>query len=145
MHDQSDQKGGTMRGFLLISHGPFSFALKESVEMIAGEREEVFAVSLLHADGPESLQAKILDTLAKMTAYDEIFVLVDMLGGSPGNSAFAVLEKQKNMTLLAGMNFPMLLTAVLTPDMSSAELIDVSKEGIVDVKAFVASMSDDED
>ena len=43
------------------------------------------------------------------------------------------------------MNFPMVLTAILSESESVENLIAQGREGIVDVKSFMASMSSDED
>ena len=43
------------------------------------------------------------------------------------------------------MNFPMVLTAILSEGEAVESLIAQGREGIVDVKSFMASMSSDED
>ena len=50
------------------------------------------------------------------------------------------------MDFVAGMNFPMVLTAILNEEMDVDALIAQGQEAIVDVKKFNQSMSfDDED
>lgn len=135
-----------MRAYLLISHGGFAEALKESLKMITGERDDLFAVGLAHDDGPESFSAKLQAKLEEMKAYDDILVFTDMLGGSPGNAAVMKFLNTSNVNVISGMNFPMILSTVLSPDCSVDEIIAAGREGVQDVKAFVkANMSSDED
>ena len=135
-----------MRGYLLISHGAFADALKESLQMITGEREDLFSVGLAHDDGPESFSAKLDNQLDKMNAYDEIFVFTDLLGGSPGNAAVTKFIANDKVSVVSGMNFPMLLSTVLTEGCTIEEIASYGRDGIQDVKAYIkANMSDDDE
>ena len=134
-----------MRGYLLISHGEFAQALKESLKMITGERDDLFAVGLAYDDGPESFTAKLETRLLEMKAYDEIIVFTDLLGGSPGNAAVAKFMRDEKVSIISGMNFPMLLSTVLSEGCSIEEICEFGKSGVQDVKAFVKTMNSDED
>lgn len=135
-----------MRAYLLISHGGFAEALKESLKMITGERDDLFAVGLAHDDGPETFGVKLQAKLDEMKAFDEIVVFTDLLGGSPGNAAVTKFINTDKVHVISGMNFPMLLNTVLSPECSVEDILNAGKEGIQDVKAFVkASMSDDDE
>ena len=135
-----------MRGYLLISHGGFAEALKESLKMITGERNDLFAVGLAHDDGPESFTKKLESKLKEMKAFEEIIVFTDLLGGSPGNAAVTKFISNDKVHVVSGMNFPMLLSTVLSEGCSVEDITSYGKEGIQDVKAFVkANMSDDDD
>lgn len=134
-----------MRGYLLISHGTYATALKSSLAMITGELDSVFAVGLEPSDGPETFGAKLDAQLANMTAYEEIIVFTDLLGGSPGNAAVTKFMTDPRVHIVAGMNFPMLLNTVLSEDISIDAVVQSGKDGIVDVKAFIQASSSDVD
>jgi len=135
-----------MRGYLLISHGGFAEALKESLKMITGERDDLFALGLAHDDGPETFGVKLNAKINEMKAFDDIVVFTDLLGGSPGNAAVTKFIATPTVNIVSGMNFPMLLNTVLSPDCSVEDILNAGKEGIKDVKAFVKeNMSGDDD
>ena len=135
-----------MRGYLLISHGGFAEALKESLKMITGERDDLFAIGLAYDDGPESFTLKLEAKLKEMMAFEEIIVFTDLLGGSPGNAAVAKFINNEKVQVISGMNFPMLLSTVLSEGCSVENITNFGKEGINDVKAFVkANMSNDDE
>ncbi len=134
-----------MRGYLLISHGAFAEALRESLQMITGERTDLFAVGLAHEDGPESFSAKLDNKLTEMKGFDEIFVFTDLLGGSPGNAAVTKFIANDKVHVISGMNFPMLLSTVLTEGCTIEDITTFGKEGILDVKTFVKTQMSDDD
>ena len=134
-----------MRGYLLISHGAYATALKSSLAMITGELDSVFAVGLEPSDGPESFGAKMDAQLANMTAYEEIIVFTDLLGGSPGNAAVTKFMTDPRVHIVAGMNFPMLLNTVLSEGIDLEAVVQSGKDGVVDVKRFIQASSSDDD
>ncbi len=135
-----------MRGILLVSHGLYAQEFKGSLQMIAGENEHVYTACLESQDGPESFKEKLATLDASLAKYEEVLVFSDLFGGSPGNTAFQHYFSDSRVQFIAGMNFPMVLSAILNENATVSELVDMGKEGIVDVRSFMmASMSDDED
>lgn len=133
-----------MRGFLLVSHGDLAAGMKMSVEMVTGERENVIALGLTPEGGPLELEEKLDELMSTIEAFDDVFVFTDLFGGSPGNTAFIKLANNPNVSIISGFNFPMLLTAILTPDIDTESLIIEAKNGIVDIKASMANDDDEE-
>ena len=134
-----------MRGYILASHGPFASALKESLEFITGERKDVKTIGLTHDDGPESFKAKIEVLVESMNEYDQIVVFTDLLGGSPGNAMVQLFIHDHRFHLISGMNFPMLLSAVLDSSLSPEEIVQAGRDGVVDIKAFMTQNTDFDD
>ena len=134
-----------MRGILLISHGQYAEAFKGSLKMIAGEVTNLYSCCLLPTDGPEQFQEKLTQLEPEFEKYDEVLVFVVLFGGSPCNTTFVKFAQNPKFHFIAGMNFPMVLTAILSESESVENLIAQGREGIVDVKSFMASMSSDED
>ncbi len=134
-----------MRAFLLISHGPLSQAMKESVQMIAGVHANLFTASLSYDDSPESFAAKLAEIEPHLEVYKEIIIFSDLFGGSPGNTAVQRYLTDSRVTLISGMNFPMILTALLEAESTIPYLIQTGKDGIVDIKSVLAKLRDDDE
>lgn len=134
-----------MRGYLLVSHGFFAQELKESIKMIAGEVDHLEACCLEKTDGPESFSEKLQKAEQKLSNCEELIVFADMLGGSPCNTAFQYFHENPKVNIIAGMNFPMLLTTLLTPEIPVNEIISAGQMGVVDVRASSAANDSDVD
>ena len=134
-----------MRGYLLVSHGLYAQEFKESLKMIAGDVSNVHTACLSPDDGPESFGAKLTALETTLNQYDEVLVFSDLFGGSPGNTTFQKYVTNEKYNFISGMNFPMVLTAILTPTADIEQLITSGKEGIIDVKAFSKTMLDDDE
>ncbi|NLC34225.1 MAG: hypothetical protein GX760_03045 [Erysipelothrix sp.] len=134
-----------MRAFLIVSHGDLAAGMKMSVEMVAGEREEVYSLGLTPAGGPAELEEKLDNLLPELEKYEDIFVFTDLYGGSPGTTVFMRLAMDPRVSIISGVNFPMVLTAVLTPGVDAEFLINEARNGILDLKASLTGMDDEED
>ncbi|MEG0240114.1 MAG: PTS fructose transporter subunit IIA [Anaerorhabdus sp.] len=135
-----------MRGILLISHGFYAEAFKESLKMIAGNVENLYACCLEPTDGPEEFKAKLQAVEPTLDGYDSVLVFADLFGGSPCNTACQYFVTKEKYSFIAGMNFPMVLNALLSEDSDLESVISQGRESIVDVRAFMqAMMSSDED
>ena len=135
-----------MRGILCISHGKFAEAFTGSWKMIAGPVTNLHYCCLEPTDGPAEFGAKLSALEPELEQYDNVVVFADLFGGSPCNTTFQHFFKNPKMDFVAGMNFPMVLTAILNEEMDVDALIAQGQEAIVDVKKFNQSMSfDDED
>lgn len=133
-----------MRGIILVSHGLYAKELKNSVEMVAGDVANVFEACLLPDEGLEQFKEKLEKLREYLKEYDEIIIFADLMGGTPCNAAISLFIMENRVSIVAGMNFPMVLTAVLT-DISIEELILSGKDGIVNVKAVTQSRNIDDE
>lgn len=131
-----------MRGILCISHGLYAKEFKESVKMISGPVDNLYSCCFEQNDGPEEFSVKMNNTLSQLKQYDEIIIFADLFGGSPCNTAFEAFISDPKVKFIAGMNFPMVLTAVLGEDMSIEELIEEGKNGIIDVRNYMSQMNE---
>lgn len=91
---------------VLISHGPFCEGLLKSVEMIAGPQEDIVALPLNPGENPDDYRIRLNDVVE-----DNTLILCDLKGGTPYNSA-AFISKNYDVSLVAGMNIPMVITLV---------------------------------
>lgn len=137
-----------MTNIVVVTHGPLATALLQSAQMIIGERlADAAAVPLEAEDDLESARVKVAEALRRISrdnsAQQDVLVLVDLFGGTAANAAAWAL-RDADFQLVAGVNLPMLLEALLQRgQMSAAELADlavrVGQQGIVDVRATLSA------
>ena len=100
-----------MVGIIIASHGEFAAGIKQSGSMIFGEQEKGESVVFMPSEGPEDLQRKLQEAIAKVDS-EEILFLVDLWGGSPFNQANKLFEEApEKRAIVAGLNLPMLIEA----------------------------------
>ena len=100
-----------MVGIIIASHGEFAAGIKQSGSMIFGEEEKVESVVFMPSEGPDDLQRKLQEAIAKVDS-EEILFLVDLWGGSPFNQANKLFEEApEHRAIVAGLNLPMLIEA----------------------------------
>ncbi|WP_424696089.1 mannose/fructose/sorbose PTS transporter subunit IIA [Granulicatella elegans] len=100
-----------MVGIIIASHGEFAAGIKQSGSMIFGEQEKVESVVFMPNEGPDDLQRKLQEAIAKVDS-EEILFLVDLWGGSPFNQANKLFEEApEHRAIVAGLNLPMLIEA----------------------------------
>lgn len=133
-----------MRKFLLASHGNLAAGMKNTVEMIAGARENIQAIGAYTKEIP--------DVKVYMDAYmknrnedDELVIITDLLGGSVNNE-MAQYRTFPNVYVIAGMNAALVLNLVLgegSIESLIAESIQAAKEQISYMEKEEASAEED--
>jgi PTS system mannose-specific IIA component len=125
---------------VLVSHGGYSQGLKESVQMLVGQQEDLVAYSLL-PDEPTTVLREKLE--GEMKAADgEILFFTDLFHGSPFNVVVSLMGEY-DIHHVTGINLPLLLEAIMkrnsgaTADEICADIIEVAPSTIVDVKKFL--------
>lgn len=144
-------KGGVnMKYVILVSHGEFAKGLKTSLDMLAGQRDDVIASGLEDGKTADEFAVVFENDIAKVQEDDQVVLLADIIGGSPLTTALNVLDKKgmlKNTIALGGMNLPLALTTVLMKDNLEGEMFvsTVISEATSAIKHFQTSVTDDED
>lgn len=122
-----------MRNILLISHGKMAEGVKSSLEMIVGRQEQVSIVSL-KPDG-DNIQFEN-DLLAEMKALNgKTLIIADLAGGTPCNVAVKNFLDNEQVEIVAGMSLPLVIEAAVNPQITAEELVKLSKDSLIDVKA----------
>ena len=109
---------------VLVSHADLGDALIRAAEMIAGQTEGLYSVSLLPGESPESFGEKLEATLQEIEGQ-ETLVLIDLFGGTPYNVAARQVLKE-HVECVTGANLPMLLELVMSRD--DATLSELAEE-----------------
>lgn len=128
-------------GVVVATHGELARALIASAEMIAGAQENVMAVCLSQNDSPETFQASLNAAIDRVDAGAGVLILIDLFGGTPGNSA-SLATYQRKLHVVAGANLPMLIEVLLARKSMASEALAVhalesGKAGIIDIAARV--------
>lgn len=101
-----------MKRMILVSHGTFAAGLKNAVEVVMGQQEELYAVGLALDMNIEEFKAefrKMIDTFDK---DDEILLFCDILGGSPFTNALDLVRTcgfLERSVIVTGMCMPVLV------------------------------------
>lgn len=141
----------TLPGIILLSHGPFAVALVETAKMVFGDSENVAAFSLEPGDDLDKYREAFVEVIEKFP--EGSMIIVDLFGGTPCNQVMRYIEETKKpLNVVAGMNLPMLINAVLLRSEMSGEdfakaTADSGKEGVfpVDTKRFLTIDEEEEE
>ena len=124
-----------MNQVILASHGGLATGALDTVHMIVGEAPNVHAVTL-ERDDKEPITAKVEALVKGFSPNDAVYVLTDMLGSSVNNSMVEYQAAHPDVTVIAGMNMPMVLTLALSDGPLDAaavrDLVAEGRRGIVD-------------
>lgn len=101
-----------MISLILVSHGNFAQAALDACTMIAGEQEQLIAVSLAPTDSPESFQTALTHALNSIGSDDGVLILSDLLGGTPCNESLKLMQTHP-LIVVTGLNLTMLLEVVV--------------------------------
>lgn len=119
-----------MRHVIMVSHGDFAKGLHSAVRMMTGKREGVFSCNLSEEMSADEFAEEFRTYTEEIQEGEEIVLLADILSGSPITNAVEILDEKgwmENTVILAGMNMPLALSAVLLKDnnISLSELKEI--------------------
>lgn len=132
---------------ILVSHGKLAKGMKDTVEMIAGEQNSLEAYEAYgNGTSDESFITEVKKSVDNSHG-DNIVIVTDVLGGSVNNEVTQLLKDNSNLTVLTGMNLPLIITLVTT--MSSGftedkvlEAIDEGQKGVLSVNKLMIAEDD---
>lgn len=131
------EREGHLNAIVLVGHGSLPEAMRASVEMIVGKRDDIHTACLDPNDGKEDLDRKLAALEGVLAEAEHVSVLADLMGGSPCTAALELYAADACVSVVSGMNLAMVISAV----MESAEpeaLVAAGHEAIHDVKALAA-------
>lgn len=139
-----------MKYVIMVSHGEFAPGLHTAVKMMCGEREDVLSTSLKDGMGTPDFAKNFDSLIEKITPEDEIILLADILSGSPFTTSLAELDEKGllgNTLVIAGMNLPLAISAVLMKDNMDLDTLKESlvSEGKTGICVYETTASDDDD
>ena len=114
---------------ILVSHGRFAAAIKDSCEMVIGKQEYIRAVCLDEQQGIESFKEEFAAALAELEKEDTVLCISDIFFGSPFNGAVEILEGSKgafSYKIMTGLNLPMLIELCMGVMSGSTDLEEIA-------------------
>lgn len=131
-----------MYGILLLSHGDLAKEFLNTSRMILGDQEEVLALGLQPDESRESFEKKIIEACSKLYKKDGLLILTDLYGGTPTNAAiFSTLQRYEKLQILTGLNFSMLLEAIINRNTDVDAILERLKlagiQGICNIKEAI--------
>ncbi|WP_159795182.1 PTS sugar transporter subunit IIA [Streptococcus halichoeri] len=122
---------------IVMAHGHFSSGILSSLELIAGQQENVVGIDFLAGMSSHEVKTALVNELE---TTQEALILTDLLGGTPFNvaSTYSMEQTDKTLKVLAGLNLAMLMEAVFSRalgmnlGMLSEKVIASSHNGIID-------------
>lgn len=129
---------------IIVAHGELASQLQKSAEMIAGKQPGLHALDRGLQDSLADMRLKIDGLVKRAGAEDGVLLLTDMVGGTPCNASVPACGSV-NFEVLAGVNLPMVLSAVFAGKNISnvselaAKVLADGQKSIVDVKKMFLS------
>ena len=115
---------------ILVTHGNLGDELIQTIKMISGQVNNMIAVS----NTDLSLRGLISRLDERIAAVQDkaVFILVEMIGGSPYMAGRKVAAKYENVYFISGVNIPMLLSFnTKSGHMPAEELADLLKKDAI--------------
>lgn len=138
-----------MRYILLVAHGEMAPGMKISLGMLVGERDDVLAVPFHDGMSQDAYRAQVQQTIAPITAADEVLILADLVGGSPLTGLMELMAAHVGLDKVAavgGMNLPMAIAAVEGEDDPLAQVVsDIMAAAKEEIRAFATEVEEDSD
>lgn len=132
---------------ILVSHGKLAKGMKNTVEMIAGKQKNIEAYE---AYGNGTSDESFITTIEHSVATDKnnkVVIVTDVMGGSVNNAMIQLLKNYHNLTILTGMNLPLIITLVTTVNAQDSEdaILEAIAEGQKGVLLVNKLMTEDDD
>ena len=114
---------------MIMTHGQFGQEILRTAQDIAGRQENVAALSVTPEMGLDQVSQALIEAIARFPSADGYLILVDMLGGTPCNTAL-LKTKDLNSEVVTGVNLYMVLSSF-------------THRGDMDLKALAAKVAED--
>jgi PTS system ascorbate-specific IIA component len=117
-------------GLCLISHDRIGEALLDTaVSMLGGQPLPAAVIAVTSASDPAQVLAQAREAVRALDQGDGVIVLTDMFGSTPSNIATALKRDNERVTVIAGVNLPMLVRLMNYPRLGIAQLKDKALSG----------------
>lgn len=109
-----------MKQILIATHGKMASGIRYTAELIVGKMAEITTIDAYVT--PEDNVEKKFEEYFAQHENDRIFVFTDLMGGSVNQKLLGYSQKE-NVTLITGINLPVLMQVMMADD-------DVTEEEI---------------
>lgn len=140
-----------MIGIVIVGHAPFATGLLGAAQMIFGDMKGIRALNLEHDTNLDTFTRDVGDAINAVDSGDGVIVLVDVLGGSPGNTVGYHIaggaddrgsSQAQKVAAVTGANLPMLIETISSRPVSNLEELvaivqTAGRDGVVDLGALL--------
>ena len=117
-----------MNQLILASHGGLAEGARDTLSMVLGDVQNVHVVSLKR-DDKDPITKEVEALIDSFDPADTVYVCTDMLGSSVNNSMVELMGKRSDITVISGMNMPLVLSLVTaTEPAQGAELAKLIRD-----------------
>lgn len=127
-----------MIGIIISGHGNFATGLRSSLNLIAGNPDNVEYVDFIETDSTETLKEKYMNSLNNLSNCNSILALTDLTGGSPFKTLVELkTEIATPLEVIGGTNLAMILEISMAKDFIddlstlAGTALEVGKNGII--------------
>ncbi|HEU0189580.1 MAG TPA: PTS fructose transporter subunit IIA [Gallionella sp.] len=118
-----------MIGILLVTHNGLGDSFVDCIKHVLGETPHNLKVlSVLAGDEPRQKLAEGQALIKQLDTGEGVLILADIFGATPSNVGRQLCHTEHVMGV-AGVNLPMLLRVVCSPNKSLTELAKIAIEG----------------
>lgn len=137
-----------MKKVIIVSHGDMAKGMKDTLEMIAGSNENIYALSMESDENPDQISLRFEEIYEKGNPEDTYLIASDLPGGSV-NTAMMSYLKQENTYLVSGVNLVFLLEYLFSEHQDTETAIDAaivsSREALRQIKIETNKIEEDND
>ena len=124
-----------MYEILVVSHSTLCKGFNEAVGMILGEETSIEYLELDN-DGIDIFHEELKKKISILKSKnEEILILADLFGGSPFNRALFEAGKDEKIKIIAGVNLPIVIQAIMNKTSNLDEvvlnIVESGKDSIV--------------
>ncbi len=115
---------------LIISHNEIGTALVNTVRTTFGNQLPlpIATVELTPEADPEVLTPKLRNVVKALNQGEGVLILTDLYGSTPSNIA-KLLQNEKDIRIVTGLNLPMLIRVMNYPQLNLDELAEKALTG----------------
>ena len=118
-----------MVGILLVTHNGLGDSFVDCVRHVLGEvPDNLKVLSVLAGDDPQQKMIEGRALIRQLDTGDGVLILADVFGATPSNVGRQLCHAE-HVKGVAGVNLPMLLRVVCSPNKNLAELANIAIEG----------------
>ncbi|MDH4233579.1 MAG: PTS fructose transporter subunit IIA [Gallionella sp.] len=118
-----------MVGVLLVTHNGLGDSFVDCVKHVLGKvPDNLKVLSVLAGDDPQKKMEEGRDLIKQLDTGGGVLILADVFGATPSNVGRRLCHGEHVMGV-AGLNLPMLLRVMCSPDRSLAELAEIALNG----------------
>lgn len=117
-----------MNQLILASHGGLAEGARDTLAMVLGDVSNVHTVTLAR-DDKEPISNEVKRLIESFDTNDAVYVCTDMMGSSVNNSVVELMNNGAKITVISGMNMPLILSLAIAPGpLSASELRGIVRE-----------------